>query len=95
MSPLMESDLHQIIVSAQQLTEDHVKVFVYQVLRGIDDAAFSFTVYHLAEFVCNVKEGDFLTVCGVNGLQGRHGGLMSGWHPCPGQWFTSLPARAW
>ena len=40
MSPLMESDLHQIIVSAQQLTEDHVKVFVYQVLRGIvDDAA--------------------------------------------------------
>jgi nemo like kinase len=35
MSPLMESDLHQIIVSAQQLTEDHVKVFVYQVLRGL------------------------------------------------------------
>lgn len=34
-SPLMESDLHQIIVSAQQLTEDHVKVFVYQVLRGL------------------------------------------------------------
>ena len=30
----MESDLHQIIVSPQQLTEDHVKVFVYQVLRG-------------------------------------------------------------
>ena len=31
----MESDLHQIIVSPQQLTEDHVKVFIYQVLRGI------------------------------------------------------------
>jgi len=30
----MESDLHQIIVSPQQLTEDHVKVFVYQILRG-------------------------------------------------------------
>ena len=34
-SPLMESDLHQIIVSAQQLTEYHIKVFVYQVLRGL------------------------------------------------------------
>ena len=34
LSDLMESDLHQIIVSPQQLTEDHVKVFVYQVLRG-------------------------------------------------------------
>lgn len=33
-SALMESDLHQIIVSPQQLTEDHVKVFVYQILRG-------------------------------------------------------------
>lgn len=31
----MESDLHQIIVSPQQLTEDHVKVFIYQVLRGM------------------------------------------------------------
>lgn len=30
----MESDLHQIIVSPQRLTEDHVKVFIYQVLRG-------------------------------------------------------------
>lgn len=35
LSDLMESDLHQIIVSPQQLTEDHVKVFVYQVLRGM------------------------------------------------------------
>ncbi len=34
LSDLMESDLHQIIVSPQKLTEDHVKVFVYQVLRG-------------------------------------------------------------
>ena len=34
LSDLMESDLHQIIVSPQQLTEDHIKVFIYQVLRG-------------------------------------------------------------
>ena len=30
----MESDLHQIIVSPQELSEDHIKVFTYQILRG-------------------------------------------------------------
>ena len=39
----MESDLHQIIVSPQQLTEDHVKVFLYQILRGT----------HVCTQVCN------------------------------------------
>lgn len=43
LSDLMESDLHQIIVSPQQLTEDHVKVFVYQVLRGM--LFFAFTTH--------------------------------------------------
>ncbi|VDN06605.1 unnamed protein product [Thelazia callipaeda] len=32
---LMQSDLHKIIVSPQPLTTDHVKVFVYQILRGL------------------------------------------------------------
>eukprot|EP00802_Teleaulax_amphioxeia_P011946 Tamp_11984.p1 GENE.Tamp_11984~~Tamp_11984.p1 ORF type:complete len:475 (+),score=81.55 Tamp_11984:118-1542(+) len=31
----METDLHQIIRSAQELSEDHVQYFVYQILRGI------------------------------------------------------------
>lgn len=31
----MQSDLHKIIVSPQPLTPDHVKVFVYQILRGL------------------------------------------------------------
>lgn len=35
MTDLMETDLHQIIVSPQQLTEDHIKVFIYQILRGL------------------------------------------------------------
>lgn len=30
----MQSDLHKIIVSPQPLTTDHVKIFVYQILRG-------------------------------------------------------------
>lgn len=32
---LMQSDLHKIIVSPQPLTCDHVKVFLYQILRGL------------------------------------------------------------
>lgn len=31
----MQSDLHKIIVSTQPLTSDHVKVFLYQILRGL------------------------------------------------------------
>ncbi|RXM28940.1 Serine/threonine-protein kinase NLK [Acipenser ruthenus] len=32
---LMQSDLHKIIVSPQPLSSDHVKVFLYQILRGL------------------------------------------------------------
>ncbi|CAH1800382.1 unnamed protein product [Owenia fusiformis] len=32
---LMQSDLHKIIVSPQPLTSDHVKVFLYQIMRGL------------------------------------------------------------
>jgi len=31
---LMQSDLHRIIVSPQPLSADHIKLFVYQILRG-------------------------------------------------------------
>jgi serine/threonine protein kinase len=32
---LMEADLHQIIRSKQQLTEQHFQYFIYQLLRGL------------------------------------------------------------
>ncbi|PRD22986.1 UNVERIFIED_CONTAM: Serine/threonine-protein kinase NLK [Trichonephila clavipes] len=32
---LMQSDLHKIIVSPQPLSTDHIKVFLYQILRGL------------------------------------------------------------
>lgn len=32
---LMQSDLHKIIVSSQPLSTDHIKVFLYQILRGL------------------------------------------------------------
>ncbi|KAI6215543.1 hypothetical protein M3Y94_00397300 [Aphelenchoides besseyi] len=35
LTELMQSDLHKIIVSPQPLTVDHVKVFIYQLLRGL------------------------------------------------------------
>uniref|UniRef100_A0A915Q8D5 Mitogen-activated protein kinase n=1 Tax=Setaria digitata TaxID=48799 RepID=A0A915Q8D5_9BILA len=35
LTELMQSDLHKIIVSPQPLTTDHVKIFVYQILRGL------------------------------------------------------------
>lgn len=35
LTQLMQSDLHKIIVSPQPLTSDHVKVFLYQILRGL------------------------------------------------------------
>lgn len=34
-SPLCDTDLHQIIRSPQQLSTDHIKFFLYQLLRGI------------------------------------------------------------
>jgi len=38
---LMQSDLHRIIVSPQPLSADHIKLFVYQILRGELTAAFA------------------------------------------------------
>lgn len=32
---LLQSDLHKIIVSPQHLSADHIKVFLYQILRGL------------------------------------------------------------
>ncbi|KAK6467653.1 nemo-like kinase [Huso huso] len=32
---LMQSDLHKVIVSPQPLSTDHIKVFLYQILRGL------------------------------------------------------------
>ena len=32
---LMETDLHRVIYSRQDLTDDHMQFFIYQVLRGV------------------------------------------------------------
>lgn len=32
---LMETDLHRVIYSKQELSMDHIKYFVYQILKGL------------------------------------------------------------
>lgn len=34
-SDLMETDLHRVIYSRQDLTDDHIQYFMYQILRGV------------------------------------------------------------
>ena len=31
----METDLHRVIYSRQELSDDHIQYFVYQILRGM------------------------------------------------------------
>lgn len=42
----MESDLHQIISSEQELTDDHIQLFMYQLLCGVNVASFFFHYKH-------------------------------------------------
>ena len=63
---LMESDLHRIIHSAQDLTDEHVRFFLYQLLRGLK-YIHSANVIHrdlkpsnlLVNENCDLKIGDF------------------------------------
>ncbi|CAM9128390.1 unnamed protein product, partial [Lampetra fluviatilis] len=63
---LMESDLHQIIHSSQPLSPEHVRYFLYQLLRGLK-FVHSARVLHrdlkpsnlLVNETCELKIGDF------------------------------------
>ena len=63
---LMESDLHRIIHSHQELTEEHLKYFLFQLLRGLK-YIHSANVLHrdlkpsnlLVNENCELKIGDF------------------------------------
>ncbi|KAM6389936.1 mitogen-activated protein kinase 7 [Rhynochetos jubatus] len=74
----MESDLHQIIHSAQPLTLEHVRYFLYQLLRGLK-YIHSANVLHrdlkpsnlLVNENCELKIGDFGMARGL-GADPRH-----------------------
>ena len=63
---LMESDLHRIIHSKQELTEEHVRFFTYQILRGLKYVHSANVVHRdlkpsnlLVNENCDLKIGDF------------------------------------
>ncbi|ELU10585.1 hypothetical protein CAPTEDRAFT_53207, partial [Capitella teleta] len=73
---LMESDLHRIIHSQQPLTEEHVRYFFYQLLRGLK-YIHSANVIHrdlkpsnlLVNENCELKIGDFGMARGFSNAQ--------------------------
>lgn len=63
---LMESDLHRIIYSPQPLSEEHVRYFLYQLLRGLKFIHSANIVHRdlkpsnlLVNENCDLKIGDF------------------------------------
>lgn len=63
---LMESDLHQIIHSSQPLTLEHVRYFLYQLLRGLKYMHSAQVIHRdlkpsnlLVNENCELKIGDF------------------------------------
>ncbi|CAL1529184.1 unnamed protein product, partial [Lymnaea stagnalis] len=69
---LMESDLHRIIYSEQELSEEHIRYFLYQILRGLK-YIHSANVIHrdlkpsnlLVNEDCHLRIGDFGMARGV------------------------------
>ncbi|TYJ26951.1 hypothetical protein E1A91_A07G155300v1 [Gossypium mustelinum] len=63
---LVDTDLHQIIRSDQQLTDDHCRYFLYQILRGLKYVHLANVLHRglkpsnlLLNANCNLKIGDF------------------------------------
>jgi len=62
----MDTDLHQVIHSRQEITDEHVRYFLYQILRGLK-YIHSASVIHrdlkpgniLVNGNCDLKIGDF------------------------------------
>ena len=81
---LMESDLHHIIHSDQPLTDEHVRYFLYQILRGVK-YIHSAGVLHrdlkpanlLINANCDLKIGDFGMARGISATADEHAHFMT------------------
>lgn len=81
---LMESDLHHIIHSVQPLSDEHIKFFLYQVLRGLK-YIHSASVLHrdlkpsnlLVNRNCELKIGDFGMARGLASSPDEHATFMT------------------
>jgi len=91
---LLDTDLHYIIHSKQQLTDDHIQYFVYQILRGLK-AVHSAKVLHrdlkpgnlLVNKNCDLKICDFGLARGVepgqSGSQQLTEYVVTRWYRAP------------
>lgn len=81
---LLESDLHRIIYSKQELTEEHIRYFLYQILRGLK-FIHSANVLHrdikpgnlLLTSTCDLKICDFGMARGISASPKEHAGFMT------------------
>ena len=81
---LMESDLHHIIHSVQPLSDEHIKFFLYQILRGLK-YIHSANVLHrdlkpsnlLVNRNCELKIGDFGMARGLASSPDEHATFMT------------------
>ncbi len=81
---LMESDLHHIIHSVQPLSDEHIKFFLYQILRGLK-YIHSASVLHrdlkpsnlLINRNCELKIGDFGMARGLCSSAEEHATFMT------------------
>ncbi|GAB5373044.1 hypothetical protein AAMO2058_001716300 [Amorphochlora amoebiformis] len=81
-SELMDTDLHQIINSKQQLTEGHVQYFLYQILRGLKYIHSAHVLHRdlkpsnlLLNSNCDLKICDFGLARVANPKEDHHGDL--------------------
>lgn len=81
---LMETDLHHIIHSVQPLSDEHIKFFLYQILRGLK-YIHSASVLHrdlkpsnlLVNRNCELKIGDFGMARGLASSADEHASFMT------------------
>ena len=81
---LMESDLHHIIHSVQPLSDEHIKYFLYQILRGLK-YIHSANVIHrdlkpsnlLINRNCELKIGDFGMARGLSSTSEEHATFLT------------------
>lgn len=89
-SPLMETDLHRIIYSRQDLSSDHVQYFVYQILRALK-YMHSANVIHrdlkpsnlLLNSNCELKICDFGLARGLEEKQELTEYVVTRWYRAP------------
>eukprot|EP00037_Helgoeca_nana_P013251 m.121909 g.121909 ORF g.121909 m.121909 type:complete len:568 (-) comp21925_c0_seq2:97-1800(-) len=81
---LMESDLHRIIYSKQKLTSDHVRYFLWQLLRGLKYIHSAKVVHRdikpgnlLVTSKCDLKICDFGMARGISANPLEHAGFMT------------------